>query len=386
MAMGIGWNECLVNGEPLANGWSIECATDWVSGPSPRFCLRSPEGTLCQLDERCDWVIIDGKLVWGTPQKTSPHAVPPGSGPDRITGKIIGYRGWTLDGYKLRSANHKQHGGFWNIGPNKAVCRIEARREYLTQGHPWMLGALDVGRLAPPGHDAPHPDCECGLYAYFDVRRENNPHNYRPGDLIWGAVAAWGRVEVHSSGFRAEYAEPVVLAYSPRDAYEDVVNTQTIAGELGLPFVTFDELPAEAAKHGQTVPESMCPAPTPGFASGAPVSVFTSKANASPVVESLKKMQEEILGYMHGITEREMRATFLPTSVPAWETQWIVRNVSGVALRPKPVLREKGIKKTLKTNGPPTLGKWQLNDRVKDRRAIVWVCVKPGEPGTWERA
>lgn len=306
----------------------------------------------------------------------------------RLTSKIIGYRGWTLDGYKLRSANHQQHGGFWNIGPNKAQCRIEARRAFLSQGSPWMLGALDVGQHAPPDHDAPHPDCECGLYAYFDVHRENNPHGFDT-DLIWGAVAAWGRVEVHSSGFRAEYAEPVVLAYSPRDAYEDVVNLQTIAGELGLPFVTFDELPAEAAKHGQTVPKDMRPSTPYGFASGGPVgsAIFTFKANSSPLLEAMKNASQQIprtraLGA--AMTEREMReAMLLPTPHP-WTFELL--HSSTVRAPTSPKLRAKGIKKTLKTNGPPTLGKWQLHDRVKDRRAIIWVCVKPGEPGSWERA
>jgi hypothetical protein len=113
----------------------------------------------------------------------------------------------------------------------------------------------EAARIGP--HDAPHPGCECGMYAWFEIGGTRGKLNSGGGLRVWGAVTAWGRIEVHADGFRAEYAEPVALAYSPRDPYEDVVRVQAVAGELGLPFVTLDDLPAEAGKYGQAVPDEM---------------------------------------------------------------------------------------------------------------------------------
>lgn len=171
--------------------------------------------------------------------------------PPHLAGKVIGYRAWTLDGYRLKSGNAVQHGGYWEIGPNRAVCRIQQRARYLGARGDSLPG------LTLPAHDAPHRECECGLYAWFKVNRKSGKLNAGGGLTVYGAVTAWGRMEVHADGFRAEYAEPVALAYSPRDPYEDLVKAETMAGELGLPLVTLDDLPAEAGKHGQDVPDEL---------------------------------------------------------------------------------------------------------------------------------
>lgn len=290
------------------------------------------------------------------------------SEPERLAGKVIAYRGWKLDGYKLGSANREQHGGFWNIGPNKAECRIAARRAFIG-------GSGLVTDKAPVGHDAPHPDCECGLYAYFDIRRENNPHNFH--GLLWGAVAAWGDIEVHASGIRSEWAEPVVLGYDPQDPYEEVVRHQAIAGELGLSFVPFAELEAEALKHGQLVPESMRPEQ--------PFLQFTEvtmsfEMNLKPLSATMREASEEMKKLAESVkpfafTVEEMERIF---SVPS---QYRRPEVS----TEKPA-RSKGVKATLKTSGPPFSGKWRHGDLVKDRKGDYWTCTVSGKPGSWERA
>ncbi len=115
-------------------------------------------------------------------------------GPRQLAGKVLGFRQWTLDGHRLRPMVSSLPFS-WRLGPNQAQCL-----------RPHINPNAAAGRSE---HAAPHPSCECGLYAYHE------PSSRPPeGDTVTGAVLAWGRIEVHRSGFRAEYAEPVVLGYN----------------------------------------------------------------------------------------------------------------------------------------------------------------------------
>jgi hypothetical protein len=61
-------------------------------------------------------------------------------------------------------------------------------------------------------HRAPAATCHCGLYAYH---APHLPWRMQPvtqfPDVVFGIVAARGRIEVHAEGFRAEYARPVCI-------------------------------------------------------------------------------------------------------------------------------------------------------------------------------
>src|SRR5215210_7456769 len=68
-----------------------------------------------------------------------------------------------------------------------------------------------AGWLDEP-HDAPHPDCKCGIYAWHE------PPAIRPKrdvDEAFGVVSLWGRIEVHATGMRAEHARIEALAHHP---------------------------------------------------------------------------------------------------------------------------------------------------------------------------
>jgi hypothetical protein len=158
--------------------------------------------------------------------------------------KAIGYRSWELDGYQLRSVNERLH-AHWQIGVNRAECR-----------RPEFLRRPDSPR---PSHRAPDPDCECGLHAWYAPN--SGYARGAPGSTVHGAVAAWGRIEAHWHGFRAEYAEPMALAYSPEESPEQVDRARAIAGELGLPFVALAELEAVALEFGSRVPVDLRPSP-----------------------------------------------------------------------------------------------------------------------------
>ncbi len=151
--------------------------------------------------------------------------------PATVTGKVLGFRAWRFDGYKLRSAAAMAH---WTVGENRARCL--------------------VGR-----HPAPDPLCGCGLYAWHE------PRQARGTTYVHGAVLGWGRMEVHRDGWRAEFAEPVMIAYCPSQSYELIRKLQAVVPELGLLLVNINELEDRAAEFGRPVPEELRPegAPTP---------------------------------------------------------------------------------------------------------------------------
>lgn len=102
------------------------------------------------------------------------------------------------------------------------------------------------GRLREP-HLAPHPDCSCGIYAYhparLDARRELVDKLSRcESSGVIGAIEAWGRLEVHEQGFRAEQARPVVLyrCGTPWEASRD--SFARLAEAYGVGIVELDDI------------------------------------------------------------------------------------------------------------------------------------------------
>lgn len=140
---------------------------------------------------------------------------------------------------------------------NEAVCR---RVEFQVALYPG-----DITADHNPDHAAPDPDCMCGLYANHNVPDEG-AGSYA-SDTVLGAVLAWGRLEVHPNGFRAQYAEPIVLGYSGAQPYDLVRTIQAIGSELGLEVVPLDELERAARRHGEPVPEQLRPRPRPTHSS-----------------------------------------------------------------------------------------------------------------------
>ncbi|MQA75978.1 MAG: hypothetical protein GEU88_16870 [Solirubrobacterales bacterium] len=115
-----------------------------------------------------------------------------------IAGRIHGIRVWRLDwaggDARLRGFNACA----WESDGRATVAECAGR---------WHAGNP---------HAAPDPQCACGLYA-------THPHSAEvalalldeeePPRLssIAGVVEAWGRVELHEDGFRAQYARPVAF-------------------------------------------------------------------------------------------------------------------------------------------------------------------------------
>jgi hypothetical protein len=121
--------------------------------------------------------------------------VKPGEAPV-VPARLCGLRGWTVGGGSRLGSLAQQ--GSWAKGsqPTKARC------------------------AAGGGHRAPAQDCGCGLYALHPTAPQcqssfAKAHRAARADgtsgELAGIVAAWGEVELHESGFRAEYARPHAL-------------------------------------------------------------------------------------------------------------------------------------------------------------------------------
>lgn len=94
-----------------------------------------------------------------------------------------------------------------------------------------------------PLHRAPAAECSCGLYGLHprvsvarDLRRECAQET--SAALVVGIVEAWGRVELHRDGFRAEYARPYAFVeFESVDDPAHAARTKEVARAHGVPVL-----------------------------------------------------------------------------------------------------------------------------------------------------
>ena len=127
----------------------------------------------------------------------------------------------------------------WHPGRNDAAC-------------------VYVGRSRGP-HASPDLRCDCGLHAYHDISAMARAAG--ADGCIGGAVVAWGDMEVHVDGFRAQYAQVVALAVP--DTARLAVPAKEAARRYAVPLVALAELQDRAAVHGEPLPVSVRPARWP---------------------------------------------------------------------------------------------------------------------------
>ena len=115
------------------------------------------------------------------------------SNPPLIAGTILGVRIWRTD-MGLCSLRSSSTGARWQThgGATAAVC-VRHDNRY---------------------HRVPGKECTCGLYAHhayrFPPQILRRLHRPDPRTVV-GFVEAWGRIELHLEGFRAEFARPVAF-------------------------------------------------------------------------------------------------------------------------------------------------------------------------------
>ena len=161
--------------------------------------------------------------------------------PDLIQA-VAGYRTWEVDadGWLL-PFSLGAIAGPWRPGVNTAVCHYAKWRGD---------GTREV-------HAAPHPRCMCGLYALANADDHRLPRDH-PG-LALGAVGAWGDLEVHRDGFRAEFATVLALAVSPRTPAHLRRRHERAAARYGVDLVAPELLEVTGLRHAAPVPASLLP-------------------------------------------------------------------------------------------------------------------------------
>lgn len=173
---------------------------------------------------------------------------------------VIGYRAWRVEDGLLRSGGAGE--AIWDPDVTVAECEGYDKMGPLGLGYPRRSPqeAAEAYGLKIEPHDAPAKDCGCGLYAYHDPKMVAGTGS---AESIWGAVAAWGRLEVHREGLRAERARVVALAlddYCVDDSQRRPMIEQLakIYGARAVPSYLLIE---EAEQHGIAVPDEQRPEP-----------------------------------------------------------------------------------------------------------------------------
>lgn len=147
-----------------------------------------------------------------------------------LTRPVLGFRSWELsyDG-SLRSFARES---WWRIGVNEAHCPL----------------------LNPP-HQAPDHDCLCGLYALHTLMDLTDYGLSNDGLYVVGAIAAWGPMEIHETGFRTRYAR--MLALADAEAHHDL--RLAAAEHYRVPLVPMHRLEFTARAHADPVPRQLLP-------------------------------------------------------------------------------------------------------------------------------
>jgi hypothetical protein len=170
------------------------------------------------------------------PSKTALSAV----APDLIH-RVFGFRKWRVVGEQLTSPYIPLR---WDRPVVRARC-FPANRTLL----------FGAGWLDDP-HEAPHPRCRCGVYAWH---RLPSPGPVPDPDRAFGVVELWGRIEVHADGMRAEHAaiRALGLAAGLGDAHRE--RMERIARRLSVELVDEAVLPRTALSYGSELPASLLP-------------------------------------------------------------------------------------------------------------------------------
>jgi len=144
--------------------------------------------------------------------------------PDAIT-PVVGYRAFTVMMGKLWSPMGLYRVAWPKEGPLRARCLRHLEQSILARA-----------ACAVENHEAPDPDCSCGIHAMWepwDIPRLSVP---QPWDLVVGRVHGWGRVVLGEIGWRAAFVRPVELYSSPAWTEPTRFEMERVAKMYLLPF------------------------------------------------------------------------------------------------------------------------------------------------------
>jgi len=155
---------------------------------------------------------------------------------------VIGFRKWRIEDRHLSSPYARVR---WREREMHARCHR----------HSFASARFDR-RALEEEHEAPHPNCNCGIYAYYEPHARPRAIYVR---LAWGIVTLWGRIEAHGNGMRAEHARVEALASSPEWPRVYRQGVERVAAELGIDLVRHTELEWAAGEYGGRLPDSLVP-------------------------------------------------------------------------------------------------------------------------------
>jgi hypothetical protein len=110
--------------------------------------------------------------------------------------------------------------------------------------------------LVRPSHRAPGRDCNCGIHGYFHPNHDTSKVDFQG---VTGVITAWGQVEVHEDGIRAEFARVEALGVYSRWTRRQKAAVSSIAGDLGVDLVDMRDLQDAAAYYATPVPAALVP-------------------------------------------------------------------------------------------------------------------------------
>jgi hypothetical protein len=198
----------------------------------------------------------DEKVWTGANPKDNPFIEPREYVTDPYTGKLVKNYTAIADAFQKWQASLGTFREVHHPAIEKSSIGIISPNQF---GHVWDPGKVTArcsrslrGDLM---HNAPDPDCGCGLYSY-----------YKPdgcvcgGDILLGIVTQWGKIEAHSTGMRSEFMEIGALLGAGRvmkilaedEKWKDVI-------QFSLDDVSRVEFTELASEFGSPLPEGMRP-------------------------------------------------------------------------------------------------------------------------------
>jgi hypothetical protein len=141
----------------------------------------------------------------------------------------------------------------WQLGPGGILFPLA-----LPAAPPWEPGINHAHCFAAQRHhrhEAPAPDCMCGLHA---LHRPNDPR-LELGHPAVGAIAAWGEIEVYAGGFRAEHGCVIALAHQGSRSTAPLARLHEAASRYVVRLVPSAELEAEASEFALALPDEILP-------------------------------------------------------------------------------------------------------------------------------
>jgi hypothetical protein len=143
--------------------------------------------------------------------------------PDLIEA-VVAFRKWRVVDGRLRSLYEPV---FWLDPLQRADCRAHNRGN--------------------PPHEAPRSGCTCGIYASHEPDYEFPTVDHRG---VSGIVTAWGNIEVHADGIRAEWVQVEALSAYDRWTRRQTDAVRAVAEDLGSDIIDLYDLEAVAGRYG----------------------------------------------------------------------------------------------------------------------------------------